>query len=334
MAESVHVCVTGASGFIASHCVQQLLAKGYVVHGTVRNCETASFLRDLEGAAERLKLFEADLLQDGAFDEALAGCTYVLHTASPFQRKIGSPDELLKPAIRGTQAVLEACARVPSVKRVVVTSSFATIIFGHDHTTDPTPYTEEEWNNVSTLEMNNNMHTYRVSKREAERAAWQFVEKEQPQFDVVTIHPPLVIGPFVPGYARPNESSMIIKEYLAGEVAKCPDGGMAFVDVRDVAAMHVAAMERPAAKGRYLVSSGTCTFLEMCQMLRQMFPSCSVPLEKADGNALPPFIDSSKAKRDLGFVERPIEESLRIQTKALLSAGLLPASAMSAATEK
>lgn len=121
------------------------------------------------------------------------------------------------------------------------------------------------------------MHIYRVSKRDAERAGWKFVEERKPTWDLITINPPIVVGPWLPGYARPNDSSMLVAEYLTGEKQEIPDGGMGFVDVRDVAKAHILAMQSSGAKGRYLVAAGSLMFTDMAAILKRLYPDKPVP---------------------------------------------------------
>ena len=210
----------------------------------------------------------------------------------------------------------------------MTTSSFAALIFGHDHTVDPKPYTEDEWNEVSTIESGQTMHIYRVSKRDAERAGWKFVEDNASSltWDLVTINPPIVCGPWLPGYSRPNDSSMLVNEYVTGERGIIPDGGMGFIDVRDVARGHICAMEAAEAKGRYLMAAGSLRFTEMAEAITRMFPSgARVPTERAPGNALRPEFDCSKARRDLGWeAEYSVEDCIRAQITACANAGMCP----------
>ena len=151
------ILVTGASGFIASRIVEQLLAKGYGVRGTVRSLKTdkerdLAPLRALEGAADRLELVEADLLAEGSFDRAAAGCEYVMHTASPYVLDAKDPQrDLVDPAVSGTRNVLSACQRAATVKRVVLTSSMAAIT---DEPESDHVLTESDWNEKSSLERN------------------------------------------------------------------------------------------------------------------------------------------------------------------------------------
>eukprot|EP00730_Choanoeca_flexa_P012865 TRINITY_DN4697_c0_g1_i1.p1 TRINITY_DN4697_c0_g1~~TRINITY_DN4697_c0_g1_i1.p1 ORF type:complete len:331 (+),score=67.72 TRINITY_DN4697_c0_g1_i1:19-1011(+) len=319
--------VTGASGYIGGHLVKQLLDKGYKVRGTVRsltNADAVEYLRKLDGADERLELVEADLLQPGSFDAAVAGCEHVYHTASPFFRKVDKPDDLIKPALEGTLNVLRACAKEPQVKRLVVTSSLAACVFGHDQDDDPSPLTESDWNNLSTAESDQPMHWYRASKVQAERACWDFLESERPSFSIVTINPPMVIGPWLPHYNRANESSMVIKEKLNGEATSVPPGGVGWIDVRDVAKAHINAMEMADAHGRYLICSEVLSHLEIAQLLKEICPDAPVCVDKPDKEKAVWTMDVSKASTSLGMTSYiPLKETMQAQIESLKANGHL-----------
>ena len=186
------VLVTGATGFIASRIVEQLLAAGYLVRGTVRSLKKprdVDRLRTLPFAAERLELVEADLTHLGSFDTPAAGCGAVIHTASPYALTVNDPlTDLIGPALNGTRNVLAACAKTSTVKRVVLTSSMAAVT---DEPDSARTLTEADWNAKSSLSRN----PYYYSKTLAERAAWEFVAQEKPGFDLVAINPFMVIGP-------------------------------------------------------------------------------------------------------------------------------------------
>ena len=149
---------------------------------------------------------------------------------SPFFRQVARPEDLIEPAVRGTLNVLRACAKEPTVERVVVTSSFAAVVFGHDQNVDPSPFTESDWNTVSSAAHKEPMHWYRASKVQAERACWDFLEAERPSFSIVTINPPMIVGPWLPHYKRPNESSMVVKEKLCGGCGRRSQAGRALVE--------------------------------------------------------------------------------------------------------
>ena len=257
------VTVTGATGFIASHLVQQLLERGHHVRGTVRNLqrrEATAHLRALPGA-ERLELVEADLRDPGGFDVAVRGATCVMHTASPYMLTVKDPQrDLVEPAVAGTRHVLRACAAEPGITRVVVTSSVAAV------TDAPDPsraVTEADWNTSSTLTRN----PYFLSKTLAERAAWAFMDHASPAFDLVVVNPFFVIGPSLSPAL--NESNKVLVDMLTGRFPAIVDLTWGFVDVRDVAHAHVRAMEVPGAAGRYLCVAEALTVRQLVACMRE-----------------------------------------------------------------
>lgn len=256
------VLVTGASGFIASHIVRELLSRGYRVRGSVRSLakeKDFAHLRAFPGA-ERLELFQADLLADGAFDEAARGCSHVLHTASPYVLDAKDPQkDLVEPAVKGTRSVLESCKKAGTVKRVVLTSSMAAIT---DEPESDHVLTEQDWNTKSTLERN----AYYLSKTLAEKEGWKFVADEKPSFDLVVINPFLVIGPsYSPGI---NTSNQLFIDLLKGTYPGIMNLTWGFVDVRDVALAHVLAMETPTAKGRHICAADTISMRDVVALLQ------------------------------------------------------------------
>jgi dihydroflavonol-4-reductase len=256
------VVVTGASGFIASHIVQQLLAGGYRVRGTVRDphkTRAEGHLTGLPGADDRLELTAADLLTPGAFDNAVRDCEYVIHTASPYTINVDDPQrDLVDPAVRGTISVLESCQETDSLRRVVVTSSGASITDQADGHLN----TESDWNTRSSLTRN----PYYYSKTLAEQAAWQFMEAGKPRFDLVVINPFFVIGPSLVPRINPTHTSLI--GLTNGQIPAVMALQWPLVDVRDVARAHIRAMENPAAAGRYIVAAETRTVRQVIDLLR------------------------------------------------------------------
>jgi dihydroflavonol-4-reductase len=257
------VCVTGASGFIAAHLVEQLLAAGYEVRGTVRGAPDADrygYLRDLPGAAERLTLLTADLLEPGAFDEAVDGCVGVLHTASPYVVHANDPQrDLVDPALQGTRNVLESVAEAGSVQRVVLTSSLAAI------SDEPDPdhvFTEDDWNEQSTLTRN----PYYLSKALAEKEAWRLAES-QDRYRLVVVNPYMTIGPS--HGPSMNTSNGVLKSILEGDYPGILALSWGFVDVRDIAAAHVEALRRDDAEGRHICASEVVSMREVVSILRE-----------------------------------------------------------------
>ena len=341
---SLLVTVTGATGFIAGHTIAQLLARGHRVRATVRNPDKhaeLAHLRALPGA-ERLELVAADLQRPGAFDAAVAGADAVLHMASPYVLDAADPQkELVDPAVNGTRNVLRSCARAPSIRRVVVTSSMAAVT---DEPGSDRPLTEDDWNTKSTLTRN----PYYYSKTLAERAAWDFVRDETPRWDLVVINPFLVIGPSLsPGL---NTSNKIFVDLLGGQYPAIMDLTWGFVDVRDVAAAHVRAIETPAAAGRYLCAGDTISMRAVVELLAKEGAPGTLPkrgLDCAAGNQLVkvssyfqpkgvgsylrthvgrvPRYDTSKIQRDLGLAFRPVPETIRETIADLVRWGHLPA---------
>lgn len=230
------VCVTGCAGFIASHVVRLLLDRGYTVHGTVRSLADRARLEHitgLPGAEARLKLFEADLLTPGSFDAAMAGCSAVLHMASPFFVKAADPaTELIRPAVEGTQNVLRSAMRCATVKCCVVTSSAASVYVSRrpaDHF-----YTEDDWSDLEYIR--ESKQHYVESKLLGEREAWRVVRDEAPSsrpagpLRLVTICPTSTIGPLMQPYV--NTSSGNLLELMNGSKATIPNKCKCFVDVR------------------------------------------------------------------------------------------------------
>jgi dihydroflavonol-4-reductase len=259
------VLVTGASGFVASHIVEQLLAKGYRVRGTVRSLlpeKLPTFLQKLPGASERLELVTADLLTEGAFDKAAQGCEFVMHTASPYVLDVkDAQKDLVDPAVNGSVHVLSACSKSGSVKRVILTSSMAAIT---DEPDSDHVLSEEDWNIKSSLERN----PYYYSKTLAEKAAWNYVEQQKRAFDLVVINPFLVIGPSKTKVLNP--SNQLFVDLVKGTYPGIMNLTWGFVDVRDVARSHILAMESNDARGRYICAGETSPMRNIVELLAKL----------------------------------------------------------------
>jgi len=262
------ILVTGGSGFVGGHVILQLLEAGHDVRTTVRSLAKEQAVRDTLARAgaktlDRLTFVAADLNQDTGWAEAVAGCDYVQHVASPFP--LAQPkdeNDLIRPAVDGTLQVLRA-ARDAGVKRVVLTSSFAAIGYGHGD--QAAAYTEADWTNVDGPAV----QPYMKSKTLAERAAWDFVEREGNGLELAVVNPVGIFGPVL------NEdlstSIEIIKRMLEGGLPGAPRLYFGVVDVRDVAGMQIKAMTAPEAKGeRFLAVAGDpVSIYDMSVILQQ-----------------------------------------------------------------
>jgi dihydroflavonol-4-reductase len=250
------VLVTGGSGFIGAHCVLALLQAGYDVRTTIRTPARAADVRSqlraggVDDPGDRLSFAVADLTSDAGWSDAVAGCRHVLHVASPFpRRQPRDPDELVVPARDGALRVLRA-ARDAGVQRVVLTSSFAAIGYGHAPT--DRAFTEEDW---TELDSGRPVSPYVRSKTLAERAAWDFIDREGGPLELATVNPVGVLGPVLGSDV--SSSVELIRLLREGRLPRLPDVHFGIVDARDVAALHLLAMTRPEAAGeRFLAIAG------------------------------------------------------------------------------
>lgn len=308
------VCVTGASGFIASYIIQALLSKGYTVRGTVRSVSDLSkyaYLTNLPNAQENLTLHEANLEVEGSFDSVIEGCDYVLHTASPYIVTAKDPQrDLVDPALNGTKNVLASCSRNPQLKKVVVTSSLAAIT---EQPENGHVYTEEDWNTTSSLTRN----AYYYSKTLAERYVWEFVENERPHFDVACVNPAIVLGPEMSNPKTLNESNLIFRRFFSClDMPAVVDFDFPVVDVRDVADLHVLVMENEDAEGRFLAVNTSEKMIDIVKKLRELYPKKTLPrirLDSAAGTAMTKVfvtLTKSKGERDYAMTHLGRHHSL------------------------
>ena len=265
--------VTGGSGFVSLHCIAQALAAGYKVRTTIRSeAKKQNVLKGLEHStppvdASKLEFVTADLLKDDGWAEAVKGASLVLHVASPFPgEQPKDENKLIRPAVDGTLRVLKAAKASDTVKRVVVTSSSAAISYGVAFE-DGKTFTETDWSDPEGK--GGHITKYGKSKTLAEKAAWDFMEREGGSLELAVINP---VGIFGPPLLLPNESTTcdIIKKILQGKLPAVPDVSFGVVDVRDVASLHLLAATKPEAKSqRYLCVAGKCvTMSEMSGMLK------------------------------------------------------------------
>lgn len=337
------VLVTGGSGFIASHCIIQLLNAGYSVKTTLRSLSRENDVRSMlqEGGVtpnDNLSFVAADLSGDEGWDEAVKDCEYVLHVASPTPLKdYKNEDEMILPARDGVLRVLRA-AKNASVKRVVLTSAFGAIGMGHEKSRR-TPYTEKDWTNL-----NGEVPVYQKSKTLAERAAWDFIEKGGGDLELSVVNPVGVLGPVLSSDF--SHSIQMIRRMLDGEIPKCPKVSACYVDVRDVADLHIRAMTNPTAKGqRFLATTGEIfSMLDVAKVLRNdlgraaaKVPTSEVPnwilriaaVKNPAVKMLIPMLgqymgtSGEKAKKLLGWSPRNIEHSIVDTAKSLLHLGII-----------
>ena len=337
------VLVTGGSGFIASHCILQLSTAGHEVSTTVRSLSREANVRAMlkTGGCEpgpALRVFAADLESDEGWAEAVAGCDYVLHVASPFPPGVPkNDDELIVPARDGALRVLRA-ARDAGVKRVVLTSSFAAIGYGDEKR--KTPFDETCWTDLNAK----GLGAYTKSKTIAERAAWDFVQREGKGLELSVVNPVGVFGPVLgPDYST---SVLLVQRLMGGALPGVPRLWFGAVDVRDVADLHLRAMTDPKAKSeRFLAVAGDfVTFKQIADTLRERMGAAGAKVPKRE---IPDFVvrlaaftdpaiklilpevgkkkngTSAKAQSLLGWTPRSAQDAIVATAKSLQNLGLL-----------
>lgn len=344
------VLVTGGTGFIAQHCIVALLNRGYRVRTTVRSLAREAEVRanlKVGGVepGERLSFVKADLSDDRGWAEAAAGCRYVLHGASPTPS--GSQvreEDWVKPAVEGNLRVLRA-ARDAGCKRVVLTSAFGAIGVGHKPS-HRRPFDETDWSDLT-----GNVAPYQRSKTLSERAAWDFIAREGGALELSAVNPTGVLGPVLG--ADYSHSNNLITSLMNGQPG-CPKINSGFVDVRDVADLHLRAMIDPAAKGeRFLATAGeSMDLVEVAEVLRRRLGDAA---KKVSTRVLPNWLmrllaltnpalravvpllgvnmnaTSAKAIRVLGWTPRSREDAIVATAESLVRLGLLHQSAKQAA---
>jgi nucleoside-diphosphate-sugar epimerase len=336
------VLVTGGSGFIGSHAILQLLAAGHAVRTTVRSLarepETRAMLKAGGAPAERVAFFAADLQHDSGWPEAVAGCEYVLHVASPFPPNAPKhEDELIVPARDGALRVLRA-ARAAGVKRVVLTSSFAAV--GYGHKPQQAPFDEGSWTDPAAA----GIAPYVKSKAVAERAAWDFIAREGGGLELSAVNPVVVFGPAMGADFSP--SILLVQRLMNGAVPGCPKLYFGVVDVRDVADLHLRAMIQPAAKGeRFIAVAGD--FMPLLDIAKVLKARMGAAAERVPTRQLPNWLvrlaalrdpavkqivpelgkvknaTNEKARRLLGWAPRSSEDCIIATAESLVRLGLL-----------
>ena len=331
------VLVTGATGYIGLHCIHQLLNQGYAVNGSVRSPERKDeifqALQNHNTSTENLNIFTFDLNDDEGWDEGMEGCDYLLHVASPIALENHDEDFFVKPAVAGVNRAMKF-AKKHNVKKVVLTSSVAAI---YETMESKSYYDENDWSDPENPAISH----YSKSKTLAERAAWEFVENENHPFELAVINPALVIGPSLSGDL--GESNKAIEMVATGKMPVAVPLQFGYVDVRDVAAAHILAMQNPASNGeRFALAEKDLWYGDVAKVLRDngfdKAPTLAVPVWLAKILAIfskelklaVPYLgrlrsvkNSTKAKDILGWNPRPAEESIVQIAQQIQDMGLI-----------
>ncbi|MDX2134255.1 MAG: aldehyde reductase [Saprospiraceae bacterium] len=336
------VLLTGVTGFLGAHTAIQLLNKGCKVIGTLRDMRRAESIKQVIAAhtteANRLQLVEADLLDASVWYEITKGVDYVFHMASPFPRVLPkNDDELLLPARNGTLYVLKAAA-ANGVKRVVLTSSSGAITYGVEKSRRNSTFTENDW-----TDPNNTSDTspYFRSKTLAERAAWDFMEKDNSGMELVTICPGAILGPVLEQDF--GTTANIVIKTLDGSTPAIPRIGYDISDARSVADLHIRAMQAPQAAGqRFIAATDYLRFKDVADILRETYPQRKIPtlvlpdvgvrLFSYIDPVLKPLLidlgverrlDNSKAVRELGWQPIPAREAVLACAESVIALKLV-----------
>ncbi|HUN33074.1 MAG TPA: NAD-dependent epimerase/dehydratase family protein [Trebonia sp.] len=327
------VLVTGVTGYVAGFCVRELLEHGYAVRGTVRNAKTAdvTHLRPLG----QIELAQATLDDDAGWAQAVDGCDYVLHVASPIPFKAPKhEDELLRPAVDGTRRVLTAAGQA-GIKRVVYTSTLDAAT--RNRATAGRIHTDEDWSDLAEC------NAYAKSKLLAEKAAWDLAGHYD--LELAAVLPGAVIGPQFQLKVNKDSTSDLVRRILAGDMPAIPPISIAFSDVRDLAIAHRLAMEVPAAAGnRYICAGGPLAMMDIARILKEEY---GLQGYRVSTRPVPPWvikaaalmsdeaklaadmlgaahqITAEKARRDLGWVQRPLRQTILETAEHLIEQGIV-----------
>lgn len=342
MPKSKKVLLTGVTGFLGSHTTIQLLEKGYQVLGTMRDLSRSEAIRNVIAVhtdkVDNLSFAQADLSDDSVWQDLAKGVDYIQHIASPFPRVLPKREEdLIEPAKRGTLSIMEAAA-ANRVKRVVLTSSTGSIMYGKEKDQRNRTFTEADWTDVTNKK---DSTPYFRSKTIAEKAAWDFIKQDQSGLELSTVCPGAILGPVLEKDFG-TSANLIIKT-MDGSAPAMPKIGFDTVDVRSVADLLIRAMESPkAANQRYIGSAGYLSFMNVANILREAYPNHKIPkyylpnfavrlYANIDPSLKPVLLDlgterkldHSKAKQDLGWQPIDNQEAVLACAESVIELGLL-----------
>jgi nucleoside-diphosphate-sugar epimerase len=343
MEKSKPILVTGASGYLASWIIKYLLEDGYKVRGTVRNNKNIGHLQEFKNKfGENFEIVNADLLLESSFDEAVKDCELIMHTASPFF--IGNiknaEEQLIKPAVKGTENVLNSATKSGTVKRIVQTSSIAAV---HSDSvdilnTENNIFTEKYWNTGSSAKYN----PYQYSKTMAEKKGWELAEKQN-KWKLTTINPGFILGPSLSNRTDSESINFVITLLNGKYKSGVPEWWFGVVDVRDVAKAHILAGLNENASGRHIVVSNSFPIIKIADFLRKDFSSYKLPkrqlpkllfyivgpmlgfswkfISKTLG--IPLQYDNSYSIKDLGLKYTDFEKTICDHAKQLIEMNLI-----------
>ena len=336
------VLLTGISGFLGSHTAIQLLNKGYKVTGTVRDLSRADELKTIikkhSPHIQNLTIVEADLNDESKWQELTKNIDYVQHIASPFPRVLPKHEsELIDPAKNGVLNILKN-ASANNVKRVVITSSIAAVVYGKNKDELDQIFTENDWTDESNKK---DSTPYFRSKTIAEKAAWKFIKNNQSGLELVTVLPGAILGPVLEDDF--GTSANIVIKTIDGSMPAIPKIGVDIIDVRSVADLLIKAMELPQAnQQRYFASSGYLSFKSIAQILKKEYPDRKIPSKELPDffvkllsifeTSLKPIlidlgikrkINTSKASKELNWQPLPIEEAILSCAKSVIELGIV-----------
>ncbi|PTB62676.1 NAD(P)-binding protein [Trichoderma citrinoviride] len=336
------ILVTGGSGFVASHLILKLLNDGHTIRATLRSLSKEQYVRSAlqkAGAVnlDRLSFHATDLTEDRGWAEAIQGCSFVHHVASPLPaQEVKDENDLIVPAREGTLRVLKA-ARDAHVKRVIFTSSFAAIGFGYKDRQEP--FTEADWSLLDGLP------AYHKSKALAEKAAWEFIEAEGGDLELSVINPVGIFGPILGNDM--SASIDLIKKLMDGSISRCPKTYFNVVDVRDLADLHIQAMLDPAAKNERFIASCDGKPLALIDVARIISQGRAERAKKVPTAELPSWVvrlaaifspaarqmvpvldvirplNNEKAKKVLGWTPRSVRDTIIDTVDSLVDHGMV-----------